>query len=648
ARELGYKSEDEMHKALMGLQVDSVASAIYQNKVRKKGIIIADQTGIGKGRQAAAMIRWAIKQGMTPVFVTVKPSLFTDMMRDLTDIGSKDVKPFLLNKDEWIAGADGKRLFANVKSKHKGVLEKIVSDGELPSGRNAMFMTYSQINVENLQRRVLTALAEKAFFVLDESHNAGGDSQTGAFVREVLQGAAGVVYLSATYAKRPDNMPVYFRTDIGDAIEGGSEALIDAMAAGGLPLQTVVANGLVRSGQMFRRERSYDGVKIETVVDTANRKAHEELSDRVTSALRAIVEADGAFHDGYMAALEKQVKERGEALGRAAGNQARESVNHTEFSSVVHNFVKQLLLGLKADAAADRAIAELRAGKKPLIALENTMGSFLAQYAADNGLKDGDLLGSFDYRTVLTSALDRTRYYTLKDAKGNSERVYVPLSELDPNTRRIYQAAQNTFDQLVGLSDLPVSPLDWIRHRITQAGFTVAEITGRNLAVDYSGEAPRLTRVPDEAQNDKVKTTARFNDGTLDAIILNVSGSTGISLHASENFKDKRQRHMIVAQPASDINIFMQMLGRIHRTGQVVLPEYSILNADLPAEKRPTAVLNKKMKSLNANTSSNSESATSIKAADFLNKYGDQIVNDYLVDNPDLARALDLTPAEQD
>lgn len=648
ARELGYKSEDEMHKALMGLQVDSVASAIYQNKVRKKGIIIADQTGIGKGRQAAAMIRWAIKQGMTPVFVTVKPSLFTDMMRDLTDIGSKDVKPFLLNKDEWITGADGKRLFANVKSKHKGVLEKIVSDGELPSGRNAMFMTYSQINVENLQRRVLTALAEKAFFVLDESHNAGGDSQTGAFVREVLQGAAGVVYLSATYAKRPDNMPVYFRTDIGDAIEGGSEALIDAMAAGGLPLQTVVANGLVRSGQMFRRERSYDGVKIETVVDTANRKAHEELSDRVTSALRAIVEADGAFHDGYMAAMEKQVKERGEALGRAAGNQARESVNHTEFSSVVHNFVKQLLLGLKADTAADRAIAELRAGKKPLIALENTMGSFLAQYAADNGLKDGDLLGSFDYRTVLTRALDRTRYYTLKDAKGNSERIYVPLSELDPNTRRIYQAAQNTIDQLDGLSDLPVSPLDWIRHRITQAGFTVAEITGRNLAVDYSGEAPRLTRVPDEEQNDKVKTTARFNDGTLDAIILNVSGSTGISLHASENFKDKRQRHMIVAQPASDINIFMQMLGRIHRTGQVVLPEYSILNADLPAEKRPTAVLNKKMKSLNANTSSNSESATSIKAADFLNKYGDQIVNDYLVDNPDLARALDLTPAEQD
>ena len=60
----------------------------------------------------------------------------------------------------------------------------------------------------------------------------------------------------------------------------------------------------------------------------------------------------------------------------------------------------------------------------------------------------------------------------------------------------------------------------------------------------------------------------------------------GISAHASEKFADQRPRHMIVAQPAQDINVFMQMLGRINRTGQVRLPIYTILNADLPAEKR--------------------------------------------------------------
>ena len=31
----------------------------------------------------------------------------------------------------------------------------------------------------------------------------------------------------------------------------------------------------------------------------------------------------------------------------------------------------------------------------------------------------------------------------------------------------------------------------------------------------------------------------------------------------------------------------MQMLGRVHRTGQVALPAYTLLMGDLPAEKRP-------------------------------------------------------------
>ena len=652
-RELGYKDTAAMHDALMGLQVDSVASAIYQNKVRGKGVIIADQTGIGKGRQAAAMIRWAIKQGMTPVFLTVKPSLFTDMYGDLRDIGSTDVKPLLLNKDEWITGADGKPLFKNKPGQHSKKLSEIADSGKLPDGSNALFMTYSQINKENVQRRALAALAPNAFFVMDESHNAGGDSQTGEFIRGVLGEVRGAVYLSATYAKRPDNMPVYFRTDIGDAIEGGSEALIEAMKQGGLPLQTVVANGLVQSGQMFRRERSYDGVSIETKVDSANRAKHSALSDRVTLALRAIVEADGEFHNGYVVEQQMQAAARGEAIG-GGGNQASEGVSHTEFSSVVHNFVKQLLLGLKADTAADAAIAEIKAGRKPLIALENTMGSFLTQYASDHALGEGDTLADFDYRTVLSRALERTRAIVRTNAMGEKIREEIPLAKLDANTRRVYLAAQEVIDSLDGLSDLPVSPIDWIRHRIQQAGYSVAEVTGRDLAVDYSGPTPVLTRVPSEEQNDKVATTNRFNQikgrGTkkdaLDAIILNVSGSTGISLHASERFGDKRPRHMIVAQPASDINIFMQMLGRIHRTGQVELPSYSILNVDLPAEKRPTAVLNRKMKSLNANTSSNSESATSIKAADFLNKYGDQIVNQYLYDAPKLARELGITPKD--
>lgn len=639
AKELGYKDTAALHGALMGLQVDSVASAIQQVK-EGKGIVIADQTGIGKGRQAAAMIRWATRNGKVPIFVTKKPELFTDMYGDLHDIGTDDVAPFIMNRAESIAGEGDERLFANSPSQHTANLQRILESQELPAGRNALFSTYSQLNTDNVQRKVIMALAHKALFILDESHAAAGESGTGEFMQGALNPSGGTVYLSATYAKRPDNMPVYFKTDIGAAMQ--ADALKDAFSAGGLPLQTVVSNNLVRAGQMFRRERSYNGVNIETRADSDHRAEHEKLSDATTSALRSIVSADRIFHAVYIKHLNEQAKKSGGMVIDNAGNQATKGVDHTEFSAVVHNFVRQMLLGLKAQESANRAIVALKEGKKPLIAVDNTMGSFLQAFVDANALKDGDPLGNFDYRTVLSRALERTRYYTKQLPTGQKLRVNVKLADLDPQSAIAYAAAQKIIDKL-DIGHIPVSPIDWIRQQMTNAGHSVSEITGRNLAVDYSDPAnPKLTTVPAAEQHDKVLTTRLFNSGKLDSLILNVSGSTGISLHASEKFTDQRPRRMIVAQPAQDINVFMQMLGRIHRTGQVALPSYELLNADLPAETRPTALLAGKMKSLNANTSSNTESATSVKAVDLLNKYGDQVVNDYLLGNPELAQALDV------
>ena len=46
------------------------------------------------------------------------------------------------------------------------------------------------------------------------------------------------------------------------------------------------------------------------------------------------------------------------------------------------------------------------------------MGSFLNEYVAANGLKEGDSLGNFGYRNVLSRALYRTRAVTIKDKKA--------------------------------------------------------------------------------------------------------------------------------------------------------------------------------------------------------------------------------------
>lgn len=81
---------------------------------------------------------------------------------------------------------------------------------------------------------------------------------------------------------------------------------------------------------------------------------------------------------------------------------------------------------------------------------------------------------------------------------------------------------------------------------------------------------------------------------------------------------------MIIVQPELNIDVFMQTLGRVFRTGQVTPPAYQFLISDLPSEKRPAAVLGKKMASLNANTTANRKSAQTFEnIPDFLNEYGD-------------------------
>ncbi|MBO4372756.1 MAG: hypothetical protein J5826_07490, partial [Bacteroidales bacterium] len=52
-------SKEDIENRLFAEQVDSVALAIYNMEARKQAIIIGDQTGIGKGRMAACLIRYA-------------------------------------------------------------------------------------------------------------------------------------------------------------------------------------------------------------------------------------------------------------------------------------------------------------------------------------------------------------------------------------------------------------------------------------------------------------------------------------------------------------------------------------------------------------------------------------------------------------
>lgn len=651
---LGYKTTDEMHKGLAAEQVDAVALAIYQ--IENGGAqIIGDETGIGKGRQAAALIRYAKRRGIMPVFFTVDPKLFSDMWGDLKDIDTS-IKPLIVAD-----GARGSIRDKNNKvvykamsgARQKSVMSKYVSgDADAIKGHDAVFVVYSQINnLGSGQQSFLSKLANRqdVMILMDESHNAAGqESTTGVYMRGgnivvgkkpnqkratlpgLLNGSGvrGTVYLSATYAKRPDSTPLYFKTSMGRAVKD-TASLVKVMEKGGVPMQQVVADELARTGEYVRRERDFSGVPF-------NIKQHGgddttqivEDIDKTASVLRSIIDFSRMVGDAVSSIADT----------RATAN-TESSLGSSDFASVVHNYISQMLLGAKADAVADEAIETIKRGEKPFIALINTMESFHSEFIEESDYKPGDKV-DMSFGDVLRRALDRTLRVSEKDAAGNSETY--PMKPDDLGLQAEYDAV---VDQIESLNvSLPSSPIDWIRFRIEQAtGEKIVEITGRTNTFDYAGPGDMTLRRRSDSDKNKNTIINKFNSGEAVGVIANVSGATGVSMHASEKFKDQRTRHMIIAQPSTDIAVFMQMLGRIRRTGmQEGKARYTLFSLPVEAERRPSAVLATKLKSLNANTSADAKSSLNVDSTDMFNKYGDRIVSEYLFHNDDVARLTNI------
>jgi len=649
AKELDY-APAKLGRYFSAEQVDALAQALDAMK-GGAGYIIGDATGVGKGRVVAGVIRWAQKNGKTPIFVTEKPNLYKDIYRDLADIGMPDVTPVMTNAGESIPLTDDGSVVLKAKSgkDHNAHLQELIAKGSL-GDYDVIFTTYSQMQtIKGGQRTArmdfLEAFSRGGVVIFDESHNAGGNVQAkqeiikrdptrADFARGIARMAESVFYSSATYAKRPEVMDLYFKTDMGLAVEN-SAALPAAIRAGGVPLQQVVAAMLAKAGQYIRRERSFAGVTYNTILTPVNR----QVAERMSSIMRRVAEFD-QLKAGAVAALKKTVRAEAKTMTQD-GSIGLAGVHSTNFTSIMHNMVDQMLLALKVVPAAQKALEAVKRGEKPVLTVANTMGSFIEHYVEDHGLNTGDAV-DISFRDLLLRYLERSRDVTIGNAFGKKERHRLTDDELGLFARQAWDSIKEDILQS-DFSDIPLSPIDYLKAQVVKAGLSFGEITGRQHLIDYTGDVPiyRLRPGREISIRGRNETILGFNSGKLDVLLINQAGATGLSLHASEKFKDQRQRHMFIVQPERNIDIHMQMLGRVHRTGQVIEPIYSQLVADIPAEKRPAAVLAKKMASLNANTTAARGSAvTSKDVVDFMNEYGDEVTAQLMEDNPDWHRKM--------
>lgn len=662
--ELGYNDKDDLYSHLAAEQVDSVALALQQAK-KGNAFIIGDMTGIGKGRQAASLIRYAKKQGQVPVYFTKTAGLLSDVYRDLVDIGSPELRPFVFGsaKEAAITDSDGNVVFAlPSKNEVKRVLDYIEKNGKLPDEYDYVLTTYSQVSngvyefdengarkekklakgktfgaaaLSGQRRRdAIEKLMDNAYLILDESHTAGGNSGQGNYFQHIIQKAKNVTFFSATFAKRPDNMPIYaLRTAMN---EGGmkSSDLIDAVKRGGATLQEIMSQTLTQCGQMIRRERDMTGVTIDwkAIDDPERVQEQREQYDSIIGLFNDIINFQKKYVSSYVDERNDELAAIQSTIGIKKGTAAL-GIKNQPFASKAFNTVQQVLLSLKAKSAAERAIDYLKQGMKPVIALNNTNESQTGNLAL------GEEMDAPDLGTSLKKGLEGTLRYTQKDAKDNSESGYIKLSDLGDEAVEAYHELEKKIEKTsTGLS---LSPIDVIKNELQKAGYKVGELTGRQTEFVYNDNGT-VTKVK-RADTDKKKLARDFNDGKIDALILNKSAATGISLHASSKYKDQKKRVMIVAQQQLDVNDEVQMRGRIDRTGQVARGAYEYVVSLIPAEQRLLMMFKAKLKSLDANTTSSQKSKfNEMEVADITNKYGDKVVREYMAEHLDLyARMAD-------
>ena len=651
----------ELEKYLSPEQIDAVGMGIAAME-RDREFILADQTGLGKGRVLAALALAARVKGKNVVFLTEKANLFADFWRDISDIGAaaRMGAPFLLNNDSKIIDVMSPTGDVLFQSERQDVIKRLVRAGGMPNGHNFMMASYSQFNRSgSAKSNYLASVAEGAFVLTDEAHNASGDSNTKKILDESLAGAYGVMRSSATFARRAKSLLSYKRVlppslrneDVGEMLD-----------AGGNPLAEALSQYLAEDGVLIRREHDLSGLKIEVVMDDARRERNRGFSDALAPILAKMAKLSRLVDD--------EINTRNEENERAGGKGAKEKWYTSNFGSRLSPLIRQFVTALEVDNCVERCVMALQSGEKPVIVIESTMESLMRELAGEGSsdedaydentdieITEEDLKAEGtrppDFRAALSLMVDRIMHMSVKRGKEDPEKV--------PFEDEFAVSEANELKSLIDqFPDLSLSPIDDIRDRIEAAG---RELHAKGL-IPEAWKADEISARKMRVQNDlyevrksidRNETIVAFNNGGIDALVITRAASTGLSLHASERVKDQRRRRMIELQIPVNVVERVQFWGRVNRRGQTSIPAFETLCTGLPLQMRIMAMENRKVAALSANVSANAENANAMDVPDLIDSVGNQVAQHILEDKPSLAekmciamRNIDQEVAEQE
>ncbi len=582
----------------------------------RRGWMLGDGTGCGKGRQVAAIIldRW-LRGTRRALWLSASDKLLEDARRDWAALGGAeaDVVPL------------GKIRPADPIPYRQGILFATYAALRSPARQGA------QSRLKQIVRWLADGLDEQdrhAFsgvIVFDEAHamaNAAGSKGSRGDVAPSRQGRAGlrlqnalpdarILYVSATgattlaglaYAQRlglwgTDETPFEQRTDF-----------VSAMESGGVAAMEVVARDLKALGLYQARALSYDGVEVDLL--------EHPLTDEQRRIYDSYADAFKIIH-GH---LEQALQSTGISDEKRTLNRNAKSAALSAFEGAKQRFFGHLLTSMKCPALIRAVEADREAGRASVIQLVSTGEALMERRIAEVPTSEWndlniDLTPRESILSYLAHAFPVQLQQPFTDDEGNL--MSRPVYDDDGNpvlSQEAVAARDALIERLAALPPVPAA-LDQLLHHFGHEA--VAEVTGRSRRVlrivDADGERLALKTRPASAN---LSETAAFMEGSKKILVFSMAGGTGRSYHAALDCGNTARRIHYLLEPGWRAELAIQGLGRTHRTHQASAPVFRPVTTDVKGERRFIATIARRLDSLGALTRGQRDSQTSLGDGD--------------------------------
>jgi predicted RNA methylase len=565
----------------------------------RRGFMLGDGTGAGKGRQVAAVIldNW-LKGRRRALWVSKSDTLIEDAQRDWSALGQE-------------------RLLIQPLSRFRQGTPIRLEEGVL-------FATYATLRSDARETRIsrVQQIVDwlgsdfDGVIVFDESHamqNAAGSKGSRGDTGPSQQGRAGlrlqhalpnarVLYVSATGATTVQNLAYAQRLGLwgGEDFPFATRAeFVAAIETGGVAAMEVLARDLRALGLYTARSLSYDGVEYEIV--------EHPLTAEQTRIYDAYAGAFQIIHQNLDAALQATgVTGIGPDGGSSTLNAQAKSAARSAFESSKQRFFGHLLTSMKTPTLIAKVDEDLASGHACVVQIVTTGEALMERRIAEIPAAEWsdvqiDITPREYVLDYLAHAFPVQLHEPFTDGEGNlsSRPVYKdgqPVLCRDACERR-----DRLIEQLASLPPVQ-GALDQIVQRFGTD--TVAEVTGRSRRIVRKRGDDGVARLAVEGRpaGANLAETAAFQDDEKLILVFSEAGGTGRSYHADLGAKNRRLRVHYLLEAGWKADAAIQGLGRTNRTHQAQPPLFRPIATNVRGEKRFLSTIARRLDTLGAIT----------------------------------------------